>query len=259
MKIKKLPYILILGVLGLASCENLDDRYIPVEGVKPERKVLLTEFTGQRCVNCPTAHGIIENLEEQYGEDLIVVSIHAGSNLNAIPAPAGLMQEEGNVYADYWGINAYPAGIVDYQRPVLTMDQWAAPIRNDLTKPTDVGIQLDAQLSEDGRTIEISSRLSSSQSVAGKLQLWISEDNIKAMQFSGSDRIPDYIHNNVFRACVNGTWGTDITLTPNFYLDEINSIEVDPSWDIANVNVVAFVYNDSGTLQAEKVRVALPD
>ena len=62
------------------SCDEVDeaDRYIEVEQIVPKRTVLLEEFTGQWCMNCPSAHAIVNSLKEQYGESFISVSIHAG-------------------------------------------------------------------------------------------------------------------------------------------------------------------------------------
>lgn len=243
--------------IGLTACDTVDedDRYLIVDQVKPERKVLLEEFTGQRCTNCPAAHAVIHRLEEQYGEDLVVVSIHAGNF--GIPAPDGLMQEEGDVYAKHWGVSAYPCGIVDRQPPVLNSDGWASSIRDDMAKPTNVDIDLGAYVSEDGKTIEISTVLASSENVEGNLQLWITEDHIIGFQIDGSQRLTDYEHNNVFRACVNGTWGDAVRLTANVFAESKNSIAIDPSWDVNNLHVVAFVYNNSGVLQVEKTTIKI--
>ena len=75
-----IKYAFISLALLTASCDNIseNDRYIKVEATKAERTVLLEDFTGQNCVNCPAAHRTIEALEQQYGSHLIAVSIHAG-------------------------------------------------------------------------------------------------------------------------------------------------------------------------------------
>ena len=51
--------------------------------------------------------------------------------------------------------------------------------------------------------------------VNGKLQVWIVEDGVKALQMmpDGSAN-KEYVHNHVFRAAVNGTWGEDVTFCP---------------------------------------------
>ena len=83
MRNKLLLCVLLTGLMAvlLSGCDPVaeDDRYIEVERTLGGRVVLLEEFTGQNCSNCPTAHRTIEALQEQYGASLVSVSIHAGS------------------------------------------------------------------------------------------------------------------------------------------------------------------------------------
>ena len=256
--------LLLIAIIPiLAACDHVDEdeRYIPVENRPLERKVLLEEFTGQNCVNCPEAHQVIEKLQEQFGENLIVVSIHAGQF--GIPAAdGGLMEPEGNVYNDRWGIKAWPAGVIDRNSGVLNSDVWSTVIRKDGIYPTDLTLDLTANLSGDGKKIEITTELESSASVSGALQLWVIENDIVGYQRDGNNRIPDYVHNNVFRACVNGTWGEDFEIEPNETLNFYNTIEVEENmeyeindWNVNNLYIVGFVYNESGVMVVNKCKV----
>lgn len=254
---------LLLPLLSIfTACDSVDenDRYIQVEEIQVARKVLLEEFTGQRCVNCPAAHQIIERLQEQYGDDLVVVSVNAGQF--GIKSPAGLMTDEGNAYADYWNVTAYPAAVVDRTSGVISADLWATYIREEAGKDTQLEIDLKAELSEDGNTIYIHTELLSSQGLNGNLQLWVTQDNIVGLQFDGDDRLTDYVHNNVFRAYVNGQWGEAINLSANVRQDFDSSIAVQydeghpmANWVPENLNIVGFVYTSSGVIQVEKVKV----
>ena len=77
---KLLVYILTTFIF--ASCEVIDwnNRLIPVDGPTGGRKHVLLEFTGFRCVNCPTAAALAQDLEAMYKGRLIVVSLHPASN-----------------------------------------------------------------------------------------------------------------------------------------------------------------------------------
>lgn len=257
---KKLLYLLLF-LPFLTSCDQVDenDRYIEVAPVQVARRVLLEEFTGQHCTNCPDAHAIIEKLEEQYGDDLVVVSIHAGSF--ALPSPFGLMQQEGDTYASYWNINAYPAGVVDRTGGATTMDNWSSIIRTDAEKETTLEIDITANLGDDGSTIYITTNLLSSAPLNGSLQLWVTENGIVAQQYSGNQTINDYVHNNVFRGCVNGTWGQEVSLRAGEPQEFENSIDVETvgtpisKWNVENLYIVGFVYNDSGVIQVNKTKV----
>lgn len=251
---KKLLYILPATLLLMASCEDIgeDNRYIEVEPIKAERRVLLEEFTGQLCTNCPDAHAIIEKLEEQYGPDLIVVSIHAGQG-NAIAAPAGLMQPVGNEYAARWGVSSYPCGVVDRTGGVLSRDAWAAAIRTDMAKETTADIQVSA--TQIGDSIAVTSLISSSLPLDASLQLWVTEDSIVAFQIDNGKRVPDYVHNNVFRACVNGTWGQPIDVAPNVYYTATDTIAIEEDWNPDHLHIVGFIFDDSGVIQADKTKL----
>lgn len=254
--LKRLLYrAIFLGMLLpiATSCDNIDeqDRYIDTGEVEVERKVLLEEFTGQRCTNCPDAHRIIESLEEQYGDDLIVVSIHAG-NFGISVKDGGLMQEEGNDYANRWDISAYPAGVVDRTGLVMTMNQWATAIREDLLKPADFQLSLEAQLSEDGKRIEVFTTMVSPRALNGYLQLWVVENGIVGFQIDNGTRLPDYVHNNVFRGCVNGLWGESIPLKGNVVEYNSSEIAINDEWVVENLRIVGFYYTDSGVVQVER-------
>lgn len=262
MKSKILYLAATLGLL-LPGCNDIaeDDRYIPVEAVKVERTVLLEDFTGQNCVNCPAAHRTIEALEEQYGEHFIAVSIHAGHFGIAATNKryTGLMQEEGQAYNDRYGIEDYPAGVLDGRRPVLNADQWASAVYDEIAITTPLKITLDATLGATGE-IAIDCRLHSSEALDGQLVVWITESGIVARQEDINEgRINDYVHNNVFRACVNGLDGDAVSLAAGQDLEKSYNISVKDTdtekWNVGKLSVVAFVSGSDGIYQAARTSV----
>lgn len=264
MKIKKLlPFIAFLPLLGACHHIDEDETLIPVEKQPLQRNVLLEEFTGQMCVNCPDAHEEIEKLVKQYGDKLIVVSVHALEGQFGISVDdGGLMQPEGDMYADHWKITALPCGVVDGQNSVLTYDQWNTAIRRAGAIASNMELSLDAELSGDGKTINIKSDLFADRAVTGNFQLWVVEDGLVAQQRIPTGRIPNYVHNNVYRASVNGLWGEPVDLKANQSWTFENSIamhidqeeEID-NWNPDNLYIVGFVYNSSEVLVVEKTKV----
>lgn len=260
---KKLA-VLTLAILPLlASCDQVDvnDRYIEVENRPFDQKVLLEEFTGQNCVNCPEAHAVIERLQEQFEDNFIVVSIHAGSF--GIPAEyGGLMQPEGDEYAKNWDINAYPCGVIARKSGVLNSDGWSAAIRSVGTRASSMQMNLSAELSPDEKTISINTDLLAEEAVKGNLQLYVVENGIVALQRDGSKRVYDYVHNNVFRATVNGIWGEKLEMVNNESEHFNHTIEVRrdaaeeiDNWNVDNLYIVGFVYDDNGVLVVDKCKV----
>lgn len=249
--------ILLAFLPFLTSCENIgpEDRYIEEGDVLVGRNVLLEEFTGQLCTNCPDAHRVLASLEEQYGESLIVVSIHAGKGQFGIASPQGLMLEEGDAYAQRWGVYSYPAGLIDRQGSLMGYKDFSEAVRAEIGKTTMLEMSLEAQFSEDGKNIEVFTTLVTPTSMTGSLQLWVVENNITAMQIDNGAIIMDYVHNNVFRGCVNGLWGEEVPLEGNVVEYRSNVMPVDEIWDPENLEIVGFYYNGSGVVQVEKTEI----
>ena len=116
-----------------------DERYIPQGSVEINSKVLIEEFTGQLCVNCPTAHAEMKRFAEMFGhENIISVSIHGNSGAQmAIPTPAGLGTEEGAEYNRRNNIASWPSAIVGRRSGNLESNygKWLTWIVSDLIRP----------------------------------------------------------------------------------------------------------------------------
>ncbi len=262
----KSKFLYSLAALGLvmAGCNEIpaDDRYIEVEAVKVERTVLLEDFTGQGCVNCPAAHKIIEALEEQYGDGFIAVSIHAGPfGVSADNKRyTGLMQADGQIYNDRYGIVDYPQGVIDGKLPPLDADKWATAVYDEISVKTPVSISLQAAVDAASGEISVDCTVESSEAVSGNLVLWMVESGIVARQEDINEgRINDYVHNNVFRACINGLDGVAMSAAPQEDFTATYSIPVKNTetekWNVDNLAVVAFVKTQAGVVQAAKCNV----
>ena len=98
---------MIVAVM-MAACSHIDEdeQLIYVKPAAVERCVLLEDFTGQRCVNCPMAADEIHKLQEQYGEDVVIaVSIHSGPlGFHTNPRFYGLATDLGDAYYTHWNL-----------------------------------------------------------------------------------------------------------------------------------------------------------
>ena len=75
-------WYIILFVLLLTGCDVIpkDEQLIPLDTKQGTRRHVLIEYTGFRCVNCPTAAEMAQELADVYKEQLYVVSLHPASN-----------------------------------------------------------------------------------------------------------------------------------------------------------------------------------
>ena len=247
-------------VFHIFSCSHIDeaDRLIYVKPAAAKRCVLLEDFTGQRCINCPKATDIIAQLEEEYGDSaFIAVGIHGGplgfhGNANV----TGLATDTGDEYYDHWHLEYQPVGLINRPGAVNYTD-WPAIVKEELAKPAPLTIKAEATMDNDGHMIDINLTMTGTDgNTTGKLQIWLLEDRIEAMQL-----MPDgtanskYLHNHVLRTAVNGTWGEDFSIKEGETKVVNKSLKRDLSWDYNTLSIVAFVYNDQGVQQAAKARI----
>lgn len=267
MKIKNL----FLGVataamtMAAASCSNIDegDRLIEVNPVNPEevgRAILIEDFTGQRCVNCPTGTKIINGIVEAYGEDnVIAVGIHSGplgfaGNSKAV----GLMTDTGNEYYTHWDKeNKMGQPWVIFNRKTSPDSQyynWAAMVSTIISEKANLSVNIANAYDAATRTLTTTVGADGvNGTVNGTLQVWIVEDGVKALQMMPDGKSnKEYIHNHVFRAAVNGTWGEDVTVKEGETTTKQYQYVLPEAWNADNIAVVAFVYNDGGVENVAK-------
>ncbi len=270
-------FILMLSAVSFMSCDKVEEPYMNVATVvdtvicplpqfdtfTPTRKVLLEEFTGHKCPNCPGASALAAQLEDQYQGQLVLKAIHSG--YFAIPDNDGLFTTDfttdaGDAIASNFGIVLNPVGMVNRMpyngNVVLNPGDWVSAIDDIINQPPQIYIQLQAIEAADGEgDICIHAKTHFLETLNGNyyLVITITENNITAAQKTNDPNypdgeIPDYSHNHVLRHAVNGPWGVEISAgNVEAGTTFINSYQISPkdAWDIANCKIVAYVYNCS--------------
>ncbi|MBF1636791.1 MAG: Omp28 family outer membrane lipoprotein, partial [Prevotella sp.] len=165
----------------------------------------------------------------------------------------------GDTYYKYWAVPNVPKAIINRRGGVLSKDTWAGRIYDEFAQTTTIGIDLKCQYEATTRQVEIETDLKTlADDVKGKLQLWLVEDSVVAPQMFPNNKVEKkYVHNHVFRAAINGEWGTELTLsTKNVHKEKTTytlpeGIQPNKAW------IVGFFYNESGVLQAVRQKVSL--
>lgn len=264
MKIKNL----FLGVataamaMAAASCSNIDegDRLIYVKPAEVGRAILIEDFTGQKCINCPTGTEIINSIVDTYGEEnVIAVGIHSGPlGFAGNSKTVGLMTDTGNEYYTRWDKeNKMGQPWVIFNRktsPDSHYNNWAAMVGTIISEKANLSVKIANAYDAATRTLTTTVGADGvNGTVNGKLQVWIVEDGVKALQMMPDGKSnKEYIHNHVFRAAVNGTWGEDVTVKEGETTTKQYSYVLPEAWNADNIAVVAFVYNDGGVENVAK-------
>lgn len=243
--------------VGLASCDNIaeGDRLVYVAPVEVNKNVLIEDFTGQTCRNCPEATEAIHELQETYGKSkVIAVGLYSGKfGQKADGTLLPLTTETGNYYYNQWNVEAQPCLNID--RLGLTSDNAILKTRvvDALQGKTSVTITPTASYDDATKQANISVDVMSSVTVAdAKLQVWILEDSIVSPQVMPTGKTnKQYVHNHVFRTTVTDRDGKALTLEANKLIDESFTVAIPDSWVTKNLSVVVFVFNAEGVKQTE--------
>lgn len=232
------------------------------------RKMLIEEFTGHRCTNCPQGHQTLESLHQQYGDTLITVGIHFGS----LAKPLGetfsydFRTEVGNAIGEEYGIDAIPKAIVNqsYKEGGWSRDQWATVLKEVDRSKVYAAIQLINEYDEENMTLKVNAKVTMLDEVPNpvKLAFYLVEDGIVKPQKDGNQDVLDYVHNHVLRASLNGTHGVDLNggSPIQIYDYDVYAVSIDMSetdWVPENCYVVAVLSDKSNmeVLQVEKLDV----
>ncbi len=262
MKLRNIIYGMSALAVGLAftACSDIDeaDRLIYVKPAEVSKRVLIEDFTGQRCVNCPLAATVIEQLQEQYGADnVIAVGLYSGPyGKTPQGKPYPLTTDQGNAYYDFWGVKEQPSGMIDRHGVTSNYNGWPMLVYNALQQSATLMLEMENEYDEASRTVKINVKSEGVENTTGQLQVWLIEDNIQGVQFMPDGSVNrEYTHNHVFRATVNGESGDAISLLQGEVKNNEFTATLAEDWKAEDMSVVAFVYNDSGVLQAVKASV----
>ena len=280
---KRLSVILIFLPLLWLGCEEIPPVINPsMGGGNPneptpvedqERQVLIEEFTGVRCVNCPAGSQAIEGLIDIHGQRLIAISIHAGSF--APPYPNSLYDfriAEGVSLLSYLGEPlGYPTATVDRKLfdgefdLQLGRQQWAGFIAQELLEAPKVKIDILRTYDEVSRMLDVTVKLYVQETITEsdvRLSVALTESDIVDLQLTpdSSTPNPDYKHKHVLRDMMTNYDGNPIdeALVADAVIDKEFSMALPEDWTPENCHIVAFVHlggSSKEVLQAHQTGV----
>ena len=213
------------------------------------RTVLIEEFTGESCGNCPRAVGNLASTMTSYPDlaaQVAIVCHHAGyySDWLTIPADENYTWFFNNGGATYapafmWDRHADDGSTTPVISDMSVADN-AAMIRERLEDPSYACIRLNTSFNSNQTKLTVDvdcERAWQFCSTPECVTLILTEDNIKARSQSGGGS--NFVHQHVSRA-VNETWGSVLSWNDNkatySYTFDINS-----SWKVADLKVVGFI------------------
>ncbi len=274
---KKRLYILLCAGLTIAatSCSDIseDERLIELplsedvgqtEDIDPEapftavKHVLIEDFTGQACVNCPAATQVITQLEETFGEErIIAVGLYGGNFGQTVSGRYyTLTTDIANYYYTKYGVTEQPCGRIDGHGLNTNYYAWSTEVYNAIQQTTPLDLRISNTYDADSRIVSIAVTGRASEAVSGMINVWLTEDGIIDYQYvSDGSRNDAYVHNHVLRAAVTDLDGEVFSVDENREKEYTFTTTLDEAWEADNVSVVVFVEGGSSVLQTAKASV----
>lgn len=183
-----------------------------------KKNVLLEEFTGINCGNCPDGHAIAHTLQRSHPDQIYVVAIHAGAYASGEPDLKTDSGEELDIFfkANEYG---YPGGMINRRlfenEPLAVMSRayWTKSAKQVCSEEAPVNLQQKATYDESNRTLSVEIEgywtQQIEQDIIPKLSVLWTQDNIIGFQ-NGSGQGNEYNHKHVLRGFLTPTLGEEI-------------------------------------------------
>lgn len=264
LKYRFFTLLIAIGIL-ITSCDKIEPPFREDQGggntETVTRKVLLEDYTGHTCVNCPAAAKAALELQNAYDGKMIMMAIHSGffARPSAAPFNNDYRTPEGDAWDQFFAVSAVgnPNGLVNRINEngnyVVTPGNWSSSIAAIIEDLADLRITLETTYNAENRNLAINVNGSFLNNLQGdyKLITCIVEDSIISAQKNNDPAagetpvITEYVHRHMLREVVNSIWGEDVVSNPtaSSTFDKNYTITLDPKYKQQHVSVIAFVYD----------------
>ncbi len=236
------------------------------------RKVLLEQFTTEKCGQCPSGANRIKSVIEQaeFANKVIWVAHHTGyfTDSYTIPASESYLRFYGDSDGTYAPAMMLDRTIFTGSVPVMGVAVDTAQIANSFRQALSVSTTISLAITQ-ANTIDTNRKIKITVDGNEKnatlptedlyVYIFLLENGIKTTTQSNSGG--SYIHNNLIRSVINGVDGTKINWEGNNFSVTAETTLM-PGWNAKNMDVVAFVaknyqnpLNNVKVINAEKVKL----
>ena len=179
------------------------------------KTVLIKDFTGARCVNCPSAAEVAHNLQHQLGEDhIFIMSVHAGYLAQPVGSFPNFITPEGDAW--YGNNSSNPLFSVDYVGldggHALYVDQLDVPVSAALLEEQTFELRIAEAYDDANRQLQVEVDAMAVEDVEGDFAVTVClmEDHITGWQVTPNGVDQEYDFRYVFRGTLNGAQGQDL-------------------------------------------------
>lgn len=221
------------------------------------RGVLIEEFTGRLCVNCPYGHIIANGIVHDNPGKAWAVNIHGGGF--APTSYPNFNTSHAQSIINAFGVTGYPQGVVNRSTSyALSRGEWTVEANEQMGQLAECNVGGQIVINKKTRMATLSLEVyytSNSAANMNYLTVMMLQDSILGGQSGGFDNPyqmldGQYVHMHVLRDIVTPLWGDEIipttagTLVTKTYSYKIPEVVGSPNGvdvDIDNISILAFV------------------
>lgn len=288
---------LVLTAISLIGCDTVENPYIPstdvaldttlytgnwgdyeanewptfTQNTNTDRNILLEDYTGHKCPNCPGAAVEAENIRGANPTRIFVASIHAG------PSPTGItafQETDATFTRDFTTpeTQAYGAFFMDYgffANPQGTINRFPYGTNNDGSEmfqfQTDWNTRVTTMLAENDLRADIQAEsnfyevngggyihteVEFKQAVTGNYKIvnYVIQDLIIDKQINQGTTVDDYHHEHVLIGTVDGNaWGQNVasgSIAAGTKVTKDYSYSIPAGLTKDDIHFLIYVYND---------------
>lgn len=279
-----LKLLLLFAFSALAGCDKIEGPYgtpSTTSGggdttIQIIRKILIEDFTGHTCGNCPRAAESLHQIESLYGNQIVSIAIHAGF----FAAPSGTHYADdyrtpvGDDLDQFFGNSSagLPNGLVNRNffggtSAITQHTDWASKASSLISLPPEAFMRITPDYNASTRQLTINVNTKILQTIDESLNIvyYLTEDSIQSPQKDYSlpdpSSIDDYYHRHMLRGSMNGAWGNILgdgtTYAQNQEINTTATYTIPESWNINHVSVVGLIYrtDTKESVQAEEQKI----
>lgn len=223
-----------------------------------EKTVLVEEFTGIKCTNCPPAAKKLKDIATATPDKIVVVAIHSGYFATPIIGfdSFDLQTQASDDISAYLGATQNPSAAINRKKydnqselVVSAMAAWAGLINDEYCVAVEANISITSSYNATDSTAAITVDITPEGTVTASdpiaITVMLTEDHLIGPQKYTRTIDSTYDHNHVLREFFTTNPTGDVITQTGAELTTIKrtySKKIAAAYDVSNLNVVAFIH-----------------
>ncbi len=251
-----------LIVVLLASCTEKEITIPEYTPPTTDKAILIEEFTGVQCTNCPNGAKVIKAMEEKYGDIIVPIAIHNSDDFS-LPIDSSKYDFRTKIGDKVFSIHSsssIPKPAASFNRVFFEDAEeipvpptvWQSSLNTELQKPNVAYLDMILDYNSDTREVKVTATVSPVTDLKGtfKLSVALTENKIidyqKIPDDGGKSKVIEYEFNNVLRDMITPFDGELIGSDLKKYDKIVKTLsytlpEPGDLWIPEHIDIVAFI------------------